>query len=119
MGPGKVPDPMCNLWSGREDSNFRPPEPHSGALPDCATPRVKKPTVKQVFQISGKLSLLYQTSNFNGFFYPQYLFPDDFKHIFAFVDTVGQFQHKLIVDFRFRSILKDFFRASDCEFILV
>ena len=26
-------------WSGREDSNLRPPEPHSGALPDCATPR--------------------------------------------------------------------------------
>ena len=27
------------IWSGREDSNLRPPEPHSGALPDCATPR--------------------------------------------------------------------------------
>ncbi len=26
-------------WSGREDSNLRPPEPHSGALPDCATSR--------------------------------------------------------------------------------
>ena len=26
-------------WSGREDSNLRPPEPHSGALPGCATPR--------------------------------------------------------------------------------
>src|SRR5436189_3564056 len=26
-------------WSGRLDSNLRPPEPHSGALPDCATPR--------------------------------------------------------------------------------
>jgi hypothetical protein len=26
-------------WSGRPDSNRRPPEPHSGALPDCATPR--------------------------------------------------------------------------------
>ncbi len=26
-------------WSGREDLNLRPPEPHSGALPDCATPR--------------------------------------------------------------------------------
>ena len=25
-------------WSGRLDSNQRPPEPHSGALPDCATP---------------------------------------------------------------------------------
>jgi hypothetical protein len=26
-------------WSGREDLNLRPPEPHSGALPDCATAR--------------------------------------------------------------------------------
>ena len=26
-------------WSGREDSNFRPPAPHAGALPGCATPR--------------------------------------------------------------------------------
>ena len=26
-------------WSGRSDSNARPPEPHSGALPSCATPR--------------------------------------------------------------------------------
>ena len=26
-------------WSGREDLNLRPPEPHSGALPYCATPR--------------------------------------------------------------------------------
>ncbi len=25
-------------WSGRRDSNSRPPEPHSGALPGCATP---------------------------------------------------------------------------------
>ena len=27
------------FWSGREDSNFRPPAPHAGALPGCATPR--------------------------------------------------------------------------------
>src|SRR5438309_1351191 len=26
-------------WSGREDSNLRPPAPEAGALPDCATPR--------------------------------------------------------------------------------
>ena len=26
-------------WSGRSDSNARPLEPHSSALPDCATPR--------------------------------------------------------------------------------
>ena len=34
-----------NNWSGREDLNLRPPTPHAGALPDCATPRfVKKNT---------------------------------------------------------------------------
>ncbi len=27
------------LWSGREDLNLRPPQPHCGALPGCATPR--------------------------------------------------------------------------------
>jgi hypothetical protein len=31
-------------WSGRGDSNSRPPEPHSGALPGCATSR---PMLKQ------------------------------------------------------------------------
>ena len=29
-------------WSGRSDSNARPPEPHSGALPGCATPRGRR-----------------------------------------------------------------------------
>ena len=29
------------LWSGRKDSNLRPPGPKPGALPDCATPRKK------------------------------------------------------------------------------
>ena len=27
------------VWSGREDSNLRPPAPHAGTLPGCATPR--------------------------------------------------------------------------------
>lgn len=33
---------VCQLddyWSGWRDSNPRPPEPHSGTLPGCATPR--------------------------------------------------------------------------------
>jgi hypothetical protein len=30
---------IAEKWSGREDSNFRPPAPHAGALPGCATPR--------------------------------------------------------------------------------
>ena len=30
--------PLFN-WSGRGDSNARPPAPKAGALPGCATPR--------------------------------------------------------------------------------
>jgi hypothetical protein len=30
---------LLEEWSGREDSNLRPPGPEPGALPDCATPR--------------------------------------------------------------------------------
>ena len=30
----------CCFWSGRRDSNSRPPVPKTGALPDCATPRL-------------------------------------------------------------------------------
>src|SRR6185503_1129928 len=29
-------------WSGRPDLNRRPPVPQTGALPDCATPRVRR-----------------------------------------------------------------------------
>ena len=31
------------MWSGREDSNLRPPAPKAGALPSCATPRPAHP----------------------------------------------------------------------------
>src|SRR5437762_5517476 len=31
------------IWSGRADSNGRPPAPKAGALPGCATPRQKGP----------------------------------------------------------------------------
>ena len=31
-----------NLWSGRKDSNLRPPAPKAGALPDCAMPRMQR-----------------------------------------------------------------------------
>src|SRR5207247_650072 len=30
------------LWSGRQDLNLRPPDPQSGALPGCATPRCQQ-----------------------------------------------------------------------------
>ena len=35
------PEPGCGWgrWSGRQDLNLRPPAPHAGALPNCATPR--------------------------------------------------------------------------------
>ena len=38
-------------WSGRPDSNRRPLEPHSSALPDCATPR---PTSMLARPLSGQ-----------------------------------------------------------------
>ena len=34
-----VPYSVFGFWSGREDLNLRPSEPHSDTLPDCATPR--------------------------------------------------------------------------------
>src|SRR4051812_42393163 len=40
IAPGAVS--RSDLWSGRSDSNARPPEPHSGALPGCATPRGRR-----------------------------------------------------------------------------
>src|SRR6516164_8483742 len=39
MCPGKLT--YSNHWSGREDLNLRPPAPKAGALPGCATPRLK------------------------------------------------------------------------------
>ena len=39
---------VCIYWSGRGDLNARPPEPHSGALPDCATARVDSARLRPV-----------------------------------------------------------------------
>ncbi len=33
-------------WSGRPDSNRQPPAPHTGALPNCATPRPEAPLAR-------------------------------------------------------------------------
>ena len=46
-------------WSGRLDLNQRPPEPHSGALPDCATPRpaLMLAGVPQVSKLTAPVSL--------------------------------------------------------------
>src|SRR5919106_677630 len=35
------------LWSGRQDLNLRPPDPQSGALPGCATPRGREIELSQ------------------------------------------------------------------------
>src|ERR1700686_1468092 len=48
------------FWSGREDSNLRPPAPKAGALPGCATPRQspravpKMPGQRKAFVASGR-----------------------------------------------------------------
>jgi hypothetical protein len=39
--PGVTPE----KWSGRLDSNQRPPAPKAGALPGCATPRLVIPRI--------------------------------------------------------------------------
>src|SRR5213593_1364662 len=48
-GPTKNGEPFGSPFeSGRRDLNPRPPEPHSGALPDCATSRNSSKPGKQV-----------------------------------------------------------------------
>ena len=35
-------------WSGRQDLNLRPPAPHAGALPNCATSRYRKSYINYI-----------------------------------------------------------------------
>jgi hypothetical protein len=42
------------LWSGREDLNLRPSEPHSDALPGCATPRARYTTTATAPRATGR-----------------------------------------------------------------
>jgi hypothetical protein len=51
----------CAKWSGRKDLNLRPPAPHAGALPGCATPR------RQVFIIAGSTVAAQQLTDFLQF----------------------------------------------------
>ena len=44
--PLKITYCFCQ-WSGRQDSNLRPPVPKTGALPGCATPRLNAVLNKQ------------------------------------------------------------------------
>ena len=39
---------QCLDWSGREDLNLRPSEPHSDTLPDCATPRQRTKALQSI-----------------------------------------------------------------------
>ena len=39
QGGGSAATPINEIWSGREDSNLRPPHPQCDALPGCATSR--------------------------------------------------------------------------------
>src|SRR5207253_6666176 len=41
------------FWSGRWDLNPRPPEPHSGTLPGCATARLGSILTRTGFRNSG------------------------------------------------------------------
>ncbi len=43
--PGVTPE--LEKWSGRLDSNQRPPAPKAGALPGCATPRLRRSYAKR------------------------------------------------------------------------
>src|SRR4029079_6073847 len=51
----------CLRWSGRRDSNSRPPAPKAGALPGCATPRHTTDLILSCFLQQRKLSRLYLT----------------------------------------------------------
>ena len=40
------------IWSGRLELNQRPPEPHSGALPGCATSRLSASNNIKIINLS-------------------------------------------------------------------
>ena len=52
---------LCK-WSGREDSNLRPPQPHCGALPGCATPRKIKKKSTEPVGLCFPVEIVYQDS---------------------------------------------------------
>src|SRR5881628_303406 len=52
MGYRTIPTTHCICWSGRRDSNSRPPAPHAGTLPGCATPRRVKSISERVRQFA-------------------------------------------------------------------
>jgi hypothetical protein len=54
LHPPATPCRLAKPWSGREDSNLRPPAPKAGALPGCATSR------QPHFPGSGRESIAYR-----------------------------------------------------------
>ena len=50
-------------WSGRLDSNQRPPAPEAGALPDCATPRTLVSSVEESRDESQRPPAVYPASD--------------------------------------------------------
>ena len=52
----KSPQSLIFTQSGRRDLNPRPPEPHSGALPDCATSRKTRRQGAEMPRRPGKAS---------------------------------------------------------------
>src|ERR1700730_4533922 len=51
------PEWTRKIWSGRLDSNQRPPAPKAGALPGCATPRHRISLILLPFPTASKLLL--------------------------------------------------------------
>jgi site-specific DNA recombinase len=45
QGGGNAATPINEKWSGRQDSNLRPSAPKADALPGCATPRRREPSM--------------------------------------------------------------------------
>ena len=58
--------PAEGKGSGREDSNLRPPVPHTGALPDCATPRLVRQCSTSLLALGYRLSAFWRTVDWNG-----------------------------------------------------
>lgn|GEM_PF-1478548 len=44
-------NPSCPVKSGRQDSNLRPPGPKPGALPACATSRIRYFIVTEILTL--------------------------------------------------------------------
>ena len=69
-------------WSGRQDSNLRPPGPKPGALPGCATPRLLRRDMFLFCECKGNAFSLYMQT---------------FRQLFSFRQTCSPFVGDLLV----------------------